>query len=88
MSSAAGGTCPEPTISRPTTSGTEIGTATAGHVQSLLRHLRGLTLERLLERGIHREIETILDRVAVISDAIRADYFQANVEPSVTQVEP
>jgi len=72
---------------RSRTSGTAIGDTAAAHVQSLLRHLRGLTMERLLDRGIHQEIEAILDRVAIVSDAIGADYFQTNLEPSVARAE-
>jgi uncharacterized alpha-E superfamily protein len=65
----------------------EIGTTSVGHLQSLLRHLRGLSVERLLNRGIHRELLIILDRVALVSNAISADYFQANLGASVAHVE-
>lgn len=72
---------------RSLTSDSQIGAPSARLVQGLLKHLRTLSIERLLHRGIHQELTAILERVVIVSDAIRADYFQADFEPGPAQVE-
>ena len=55
----------------------DAGEQSAALLQSLLRGLRSASVERLLRRGIHAELERIQQRVAEISDALRTDYFDA-----------
>ncbi|MDH4043744.1 MAG: alpha-E domain-containing protein [Gemmatimonadota bacterium] len=52
-----------------------IGQRSTTLMQNLLRTLRATSIERMLERGLHLELDRIVSRVAEISEAIALDYF-------------
>ena len=54
---------------------TAIGAESAAALQGLLRALRGNSIERMLERGLHHELTRIIERLGEISRAITIDYF-------------
>ena len=52
-----------------------IGERSTTLMQNLLRSLRGSSIDRMLERGLHGELTRLLERVAEISEVLAADYF-------------
>ena len=58
-----------------------IGVASARQLERVLRRLRGGSIERVLERGIHRELTWVVDMTAAVCDAVRADYFAVTPTP-------
>lgn len=53
----------------------EIGVTSSRRLERLLRRVRAASLEKLLQRGIHRELTNVVNETAGICEAIRTDYF-------------
>jgi uncharacterized alpha-E superfamily protein len=54
-------------------------------VDGLLGWLEGLSIEDVLERGIHDVLEFIVDSLAEIGSAIQADFFEPSLVPAAAQ---
>lgn len=52
-----------------------IGDQSARVLESLVRHLRGRTIDKLLKAGIHAELTYVVSRITELCEAVRADYF-------------
>jgi uncharacterized alpha-E superfamily protein len=57
----------------------QVGAPSTGLLVELLTHLRALSIDEILESGLHAELSEIVDRLAELCAAIETDYFSAEV---------